>query len=212
MSLNKELVQYVEENIIPRYQSLDQGHNGMHIYYVIKRSLMLAKEYNLNYNMVYVIAAFHDLGMIEDRERHEFISADLLKSDPYIKSFFSKEELDIMCQAIQEHRASFKGDYSNIYSRVVSQADRNFDVVKIISRTIQFGLKFYPQYSFEEQYARSKKYIIEKYGENGYVRVALPFEEDRKKLKKIREIISCDDLFYNYFLQCYRKEITGNED
>lgn len=181
MNLDKEIIQYVKREIIPKYENLDKGHNREHINYVIRRSLILAQKYNLNYNMVYVIAAFHDLGMLVSREKHEMVSANFLEHDIFLKNFFSMNEVNIMCQAIKEHRASYRGEYSSIYSCVISQADRNFDITKIISRTIQFGLKFYPQYSFIEQYERSKKYIIKKYGKNGYVRIALPFEEDKKK-------------------------------
>ncbi len=205
--MDKNLIQYIEKNIIPQYSSLDKGHDSTHIYYVIKRSLILAKEYHLNYNMVYAIAAFHDLGLLKDREQHEVISANMLKSDAYIKKIFLENEMNIMYQAIKEHRASYKGNYSNIYSRVISQADRNFDIDRIISRTIQFGVKFYTKYTFEEQYNRSKEYIIKKYKEDGYIRIPLPFEEDLKKLEEVRKVINCDDLFYDYFLQCYKKEL-----
>lgn len=53
-----------------------------------------------------------------------------------------------------------------------------------------------------------KERVLNKYlqnGKNGYVRIALPFEED-KKINQIQRIISNDDLFYKYFYSCYKKE------
>ena len=54
--MNKELKQYVETTIIPKYEMFDKAHNRTHVCTVITESLILAKDYPLNTNMVYTIA------------------------------------------------------------------------------------------------------------------------------------------------------------
>ena len=63
-NLNKELISYIENKIFPVYAKNDSGHDINHIKYVIKRSLIFANQFsNINYNMVYTIAAFHDIAV-----------------------------------------------------------------------------------------------------------------------------------------------------
>lgn len=68
--INSELKKYVEEKIFPEYSKNDQGHGILHILEVIRRSFVLNEELNLNLNpnMIYVIAASHDLGKYEEHE------------------------------------------------------------------------------------------------------------------------------------------------
>ena len=54
---------YIEECIIPRYESFDAAHRCDHVRYVISQSLELARHYEVNADMVYVIAAYHDTGL-----------------------------------------------------------------------------------------------------------------------------------------------------
>lgn len=63
MQINKELWKNIEDNIFPSYRKNDLGHNLDHIKYVINRSLKFANEVdNINYDIVYTIAAYHDIG------------------------------------------------------------------------------------------------------------------------------------------------------
>ena len=58
-SVNNSLVQYIEHEILPRYEHYDAAHQRDHIDAVITRSLELAKHYDVNVDMVYAIAAYH---------------------------------------------------------------------------------------------------------------------------------------------------------
>lgn len=75
--------------------------------------------------MVYVIAAYHDIGHHIDSKNHEVISADIMSKDENLKKFFTDEELIIIKEAIEDHRASSKEDSRTIYGKIVSSADRN---------------------------------------------------------------------------------------
>ena len=91
MKLNEELQQYIEKNIFPSYRKNDLGHNLDHIKYVINRSLRFANGVDdINYNMVYIIAAYHDIGHYIDAKNHEKVSAEMLLADKNLRSFFQK--------------------------------------------------------------------------------------------------------------------------
>lgn len=72
--MNKELINYIETGIIPKYSEFDKGHGIDHVRSVIDESLKLAVNCNVNLDYAYVIAAYHDLGLCEGRELHHIVS------------------------------------------------------------------------------------------------------------------------------------------
>lgn len=73
-SINPELKQYIETEILPHYDVNNiGGHGKEHIQTVIERSFEIINEFELDVNkdMVYTIAAFHDIGYKENPEEHE---------------------------------------------------------------------------------------------------------------------------------------------
>ena len=127
MQINRELQAYIENNIFPEYEKNEKGHGIDHIKYVIERSFQLVKENSsdVNPNMVYTIASYHDIGHHIDSKTHEIISADIMSKDKNLSRFFTKNELVTIKEAIEDHRASAKDDPRSIYGRIVSSADRN---------------------------------------------------------------------------------------
>lgn len=81
-SVSQEIIEYVEREIIPRYAAFDKAHQEDHVRMVIGQSLRLAGHLPaLNPDMVYVIAAFHDLGLVNGRENHHHDSRTILEAD-----------------------------------------------------------------------------------------------------------------------------------
>ena len=85
------LVEYVEAEIIPRYDSFDRAHGTDHVRTVIRRSLELAARCEVDTDMVYAIAAYHDTGLVAGRERHHLVSAEILAADSRLARWFSGE-------------------------------------------------------------------------------------------------------------------------
>ena len=56
-NVSLDLMEFVEQNILPRYNSFDRAHNLSHANHVIKNSLKLALSTGADINMCYVIAA-----------------------------------------------------------------------------------------------------------------------------------------------------------
>lgn len=89
-NIDVKLKTYVESNILPIYEKNDSGHGINHIQYVIRRSFDFAKQFeNIDLNMVYVIAAFHDLAHHIDKDNHEVLSAKLFYENEVMKEFFT---------------------------------------------------------------------------------------------------------------------------
>lgn len=166
-----ELQNYVRQIIIPQYTNFDKAHQIDHVEKVIEESLKLAAHYEVDYSMVYVIAAYHDLGLYEGREFHHITSGKVLLADETLRRWFTDEQLLQMKEAIEDHRASNKQAPRTIYGMIVAEADRIIDPEVTLRRTVQYGLSHYLEMDKEEQYARFRKHLTEKYAEGGYLEV-----------------------------------------
>ena len=116
MNVNEKLKRYIEQNIFPRYKLNDKGHQIEHINYVINRCYKLSKNMDIDNNMLYVIAAYHDIGYYVDYKNHEKVSAQIMYNDANLKKFFSNEHL--MKEAIEDHRASLDREPRSIYGKL----------------------------------------------------------------------------------------------
>ena len=189
-SINSELKMYIEREILPLYLSFDKAHNTDHAEVVISRSLEFAAAYDVNIDMVYAIAAFHDTGLKFGRELHHIHSGEILAADGFILGHFTAEQIETMRQAVEDHRASAKAAPRSIYGRIVAEADRCIDSMTVIRRTIQYGLANYPTLSTEQHYERCYAHLQEKYGEGGYLKLWIPHSANGLELAKLRAIIA----------------------
>lgn len=193
--MKKKLVDYIENNIFPLYSRNDWAHQLWHIEEVIKRSLSLCQNYDVNIDMVYTIAAFHDLGCYLGRENHEETSAQLLEEDLFIRENFSSEEIKTMKEAIVDHRASLEYEPRSIYGKIISTADRFITIEGILRSTHSYTLEFYSNTPWKDQIERSYSYIENKYGKKGYAKIWLPYPEYGKFLKEVSYYLEHKDLF-----------------
>ena len=97
---------FVETSILPRYVAFGRSHGLSHVQRVIANSLELARRTGADINMVYAIAAYHDLGMSGPRAIHHITGGKILAADARLKKWFSPEQINIMKEAVEDHRAS----------------------------------------------------------------------------------------------------------
>ena len=95
-----DLVEFVETQILPQYAQFDKAHNMEHVTRVIRRSLDLARKTGADINMVYAIAAYHDLGLSGPRAIHHITIGNILIQDARLKRWFSKDQLKLMKEAV----------------------------------------------------------------------------------------------------------------
>ena len=183
------LQEYIEQTILPQYDAFDGGHQRDHAQAVIAESLQLAREHHADEQMAYVIAAYHDLGLRFDREKHHIHSGEILLSDQTLRQWFTEEQLLIMRDAVEDHRASGKNPPRTIYGAIVAEADRQIIPETVIARTMAYSAKLYPGGDFETLYARSREHLLEKYAEGGYMRLWLNSERNTRSLEALRAII-----------------------
>ena len=188
--LNEELVEYIKNEIFPLYDRNEFAHGINHIKTVIRRSLELADGYDVDFNIVYTVAAYHDLGHFIDRKRHEIISAEMFMKDENIKRWFADEQRMVIKEAIEDHRASCNHVPRTIYGKIVSTADRTIvDIDNTIKRSYTYGKKNYIGLSEEEQFDKVYEHLVEKYGERGYAKVYLNDKEFDEAVSKLRQAL-----------------------
>ena len=185
-----DLVEFIETKILPQYAAFDAAHNMEHVTRVIRHSLELVKVTGADVNMVYVIAAYHDLGMSGPRAVHHVTGGKILAADARLKKWFTPEQLKVMREAVEDHRASASHSPRSIYGKIVAEADRDIDKDIVIRRTIQFGLANYPQLDHEGQWKRFKEHMDNKYSKDGYIRLWIPNSPNAQRLNELRNLIA----------------------
>lgn len=185
--VNPELKAYVEGKILPQYERVDAAHGPEHIRAVIRYSLELAEEYGADPDMAYAVAAYHDIGLLEGRENHGVTSGAALFRDKTLRRWFSEEQLCLMREAAEDHRASAGREPRSLYGKIVSEADRNIDPEDIVRRSMAYGRNKFPELDLEGQIARTTEHLSEKYGESGYVRLWLHSPRNERGLQTLRD-------------------------
>lgn len=199
--INRELLKYLTENILDRYKTFDKGHGVNHIATVVDSSIKLSKYFPVNKNMVLTIAIYHDLGMSVDRKFHQIHSKNILINDINLEKWFTKEEIVLMGEACEDHRASNAHKPRSIYGYIVSDADRTTDIYDMIERCYNFSKKNFSDLNEEETYRRVYSHLVEKYGEGGYAKFYLEESKDviMKPYIEAQEILRNEEDFKEYY-------------
>lgn len=200
-----DLMEFVETQILPRYNAFGESHGLRHVSRVIKNSLQLAKVTGANIDMVYVIAAYHDLGMSGPRAIHHITSGKILVADARLKRWFNPEQIKIMKEAVEDHRASSSRQPRSIYGKIVAEADRDIDLHEIFLRAIQYGKENNPEKNKEEQWERFAEHMEEKYSRNGYIKLWIPNSPNEKALNELRNIIENKSRLREEFEKIYEE-------
>ena len=207
--IKEEIRQYIEKNIFPEYEKNEQGHGINHIYDVIRRSFDIIEQNDLkvDYNIVYVIAAYHDIGHHIDAKNHEKVSAEIMDKDQKLEQFFTAEELNIIKEAIEDHRASANTEPRSIYGKIVSSADRNNTVEQCLERTYSYWKRHNPNATDRELYEDSFDKLTKKFGVNGYAKFYFKDREYEKFLEDLRNLLNDKEKFCKV-QERYIKEIN----
>ena len=208
--IRQELTTYIEQEILPRYDHFDAAHQRNHADEVIERSLALAKHYDVDENMVYAIAAYHDTGLCEGRDTHHLVSGRIIREDSKLREWFDEGQIETMAQAAEDHRASSGHEPRSIYGKIVAEADRLITPEKVIRRTIQFTQDHFPNYDKEQQYQRFREHLLEKYSDTGYLRLWILESDNATRLEELRIIIRDEEKMRKAFDQTFEK-IKTNE-
>ncbi|MBQ2946618.1 MAG: hypothetical protein IJE04_02035 [Bacilli bacterium] len=196
--VDNKLKEYINNKILPEYDLNDEGHNKNHIEFVLKRALELSKNYDINYNILYVSVSFHDIACHINREEHEVLSANIAYKDEFLNKFFNKEELTIIKEAIEDHRASSDKIPRNIYGKILSSADRKVDIKTYLISSLFFQVTDISNLDMNEAIEQSYNHAIKKFGKNGYATNKFYVDDKRYKefLTNLQYLIDNKDEFY----------------
>ena len=200
----EEIREFVEREIVPRYDGFDAGHGRDHVETVISQALSLAQYYpEVDRCLLLVAAAYHDLGLAYGRKEHHIHSARIIRQDERLRQWFGEEEIDIIADAAEDHRASSDHEPRTIYGHIVAEADRIIDGETIVRRALQYGLKHEPGLDREGQYRRLMEHMREKYDYGGYLQLWIPESDNAKQLEAFRQTLADEEAFRHLFDTIY---------
>ena len=124
------------------------------------------------------------------RAVHHITGGKILAADARLKKWFSPEQLKVMREAVEDHRASASHSPRSIYGKIVAEADRDIEKDVVIRRTIQYGLANYPQLDHEGHWKRFKEHMDNKYSKDGYIKLWIPNSPNALRLNELRNLIA----------------------
>ena len=187
--IRQSLRDYIEGEVLPRYDAFDKAHRRDHALAVIGRAMEMGKAYELDPEILYTAAACHDLGLALNRETHHLESGRIIRGDGRLAQWFTPAQIETIARAAEDHRASATTPPRSIYGRIVAEADRMIEPATIIRRTVQYGLDHYPELDREGHWQRTLEHLNEKYAEGGYLHLLIPGSPNEAPLAELRAII-----------------------
>lgn len=200
--LTKDEIEYCI-NILQQYDAnVDDSHNSKHIIPVINTIIKLQKyhEQYTDIRLCIFIALLHDIGLTinPNRKIHHLTSKEYVMKDNTLKQFFNEDEINIIANAVYEHRSSIK-EKSSLYSMLISDADTlaGYNIRKIIKRMIIFYRSSKNDYNNEQLLNIMYDHLVNKYGKNGYNSFCLPetIDESYTNEKEIMYFINNKNRF-----------------
>ncbi len=200
--------EFIQQEIVPRYDGFDAGHGRDHVQTVMSQALSLAQHYpEVDTAVLLTAAAYHDLGLVNGREHHHTDSARIVREDERLRQWFTDEEINLLADAAEDHRASSGHEPRTIYGRIVAEADRIIDGETIVRRALQYGMKHEPGLDREGQYARLMEHMREKYDYGGYLKLWIPHGDNARRLEAFRQLLADPEAFRRLFDKIYNSLI-----
>ena len=206
--VDSKLRSYVEENVFPLWDENDKGHGPIHRTEVIRRIFALNKTFhlNLNPNMLFAIASYHDVGKYIDHKRHHLIAAEKFMEDEGMRQFFTDDERKVIREAIEDHRSSKEDEPRSVYGKLISSADRNTTIEMVFIRSFFVAKDRMPDMNINEYLDYTIERLRKRYGEENPENMFFEDEVYQVFLKDMRSLLSRADDFKK--LYCDINHIT----
>lgn len=208
--IDPKLIEYINQNILPEYDKNEHAHDRGHAEYVTHRSLSFAHDlsHNLDYAMVYTIAAYHDIKHHVSAKEHEKLGSETLLLDQNLRQHFNSEQISTMAEAVFDHRSSADSEPRTIYGKIICSADRTTTVRNAMQATYHYRAFHYVENNLQEIINDAYKHIKSKYGPDGYAisKNYFPDPEFESFLSDIKQVVSSLGLFQKVFIKANRLE------
>ena len=223
LGIREDIIRYVFDEIVSRYAGFDPAHRENHALTVIEQAMHLLDSRaawlerqpaetacqwseEIDREILFVAAACHDLGLVNGRENHHTDSGIIIRNDDRLKEWFTQQQIEIIAQAAEDHRASGKSAPRSIYGKIVAEADRVIDGETIILRTVQFGFTHYPDLGREGHIERAVAHLKEKYGRGGYLKLWIPWSDNAARLSALQDTIADDEAIWKHVSEILDKQ------
>lgn len=190
-----ELRKQIIESFSELWELNDKAHRKEHFEEVFQTAMVIDQRLGLGYDPKWMLFAayFHDM-FAWSRNNHHTLSYEwLVTTDhPLIVNNLQGEELRNVYLGCQQHRASFKGEFSNRFAELINSADRGLPgrVTQMRYRAVMYREKHNPEMTLAERRESALKHLKEKFGTGGYARYpdlyikafGAELEEQRKEI------------------------------
>lgn len=180
-----DLQRYVQRYVLPRYEAFDAAHRRDHALRVMARAMRIEAD-----RQVYVAAAMHDLGLAYGREGHHLASGRIVRRSQALPRWFSNDEVELIAQAVEDHRASASRPPRSPLGCIIAEADRDVEPERIVRRTVEYSLDHYPALDRRQHWKRTLEHLHEKYAEGGYIRLWMDHSPNAEPLAELRALIA----------------------
>ncbi len=174
-------------NFHHQWELNDRGHRMTHFEDVFQCAMYINKELDLGHPEINMLFAgyFHDLFAWTRINHHELAYQYFMTADhPVIVKYFGppfyeegacrnkKPDRLLVALACRQHRASYKGQFSNQFAELINSADRGFPkgAEVLLNRVLKHKTDTLPGKSVDELMSISIEFLKSKAGSQGYAR------------------------------------------
>ena len=180
----------------------DLAHRRDHILAVAKEAADIAKHYGLDRTRMLLAALLHDIYSGRDRKEHHNLAAEWVRAN-LGKYGYDEDTVACIARMCAEHRASLRGEYSDIYCEAFSAADRGpLSLIETVERGLGKGLTEISKKELIEQFPMLYEKLMVKFGRQGYARpnnvhatyyadAINKFVEDTVSMENALEVVLC---------------------
>lgn len=185
MLTSSEFIDRFIDEFHPQVKLNDPAHLFKHFHNVYLCGKKINQDLDLCYTdlEIAMVAYLHDL-FAWSRVNHHELSGLYVKTTDHpliieglesIADFYYTDVesvRDQLSKACAEHRASFKGEFSNGFSELMNAADYELPegLGPMLLRAYQYGKANGLGTTHEEWVSRAKEHMVEKYGRHGYAK------------------------------------------
>lgn len=148
----------------------DLAHRRDHVLEVAEEALKISERYQLDPTRMLLAALIHDIFSGRDRKEHHTLAAEWVRSSLGLYGY-DADTVECVARMCAEHRASLRGEYSDIYCEAFSAADRGpLSLVDSVERSLGKDLKDIREADLAEQFPVMYEKLMTKFGRRGYAR------------------------------------------
>lgn len=148
----------------------DAAHRRDHVLHVAAECVKIADHYNLDRTRMLLAALTHDIYSGRERKEHHTLAADWVRQSLGLYGY-DAETVECVARMCAEHRASLRGEYSDIYCEAFSAADRGpLDLAASVARQLGKPLSAFTQAELASRFAEVYEKLMVKFGRQGYAR------------------------------------------